>query len=120
MRHRKKGKKLGRDTAQRKALFKNLARSFFLNGGKVKTTLSKAKAVQPKIEKIITRAIKGDLSSRRRLYALFQDQTFVNDLVEKFGKKLKNSTGGYTKIIKLKKRRGDDATIARLELINSE
>jgi large subunit ribosomal protein L17 len=117
MRHRKKGKKLGRDTAQRKALFKNLARSFFLNEGKVESTLPKVKAVQPKIERIITRARKGDLDSRRRLYAIFQDQKFVNKLAESFGKKLKDRPGGYTKIIKLKKRRGDDATVARLELI---
>lgn len=118
MRHRKKGKKLGRDTAQRKSLYKNLAKSFFQNRGKLKTTLAKAKAVQPNIEKMITRARKGDLASRRWLYRYFQNQDFVNQIVDKYGKKLKKKTGGYTRIIKLKKRRGDNATIARLELVN--
>ncbi len=118
MRHRKKGKKLGRDTSQRRSLYINLARSFFVNDGRVKTTLPKAKAVQPKIEKMITKARKGDLNSRRRLYRDFQDQDFVNQIVEKYGKKLKSQTGGYTKIIKLKKRRGDDATVASLELVS--
>ncbi len=117
MRHRKKGKKLSRDTGQRKALFKNLSRSFFLNQGKIETTLAKVKAVQPRIEKMITRAKKGDLSSRRWLYRYFQDQDFVNQIVKDFGSKLKEKPGGYTKIIKLKKRRGDNATIARLELV---
>lgn len=116
MRHRKKGKKLSRDKAQRKALFKNLARSFFLNQGKIKTTLAKAKAVQSHIEKMITRAKKGDLASRRWLFRYFQDEDFVNQIVEDFGKKMEKKPGGYTKITKLKKRRGDNATIARLGL----
>jgi large subunit ribosomal protein L17 len=117
MRHRKKGKKLSRDKDQRKALFKNLARSFFLNQGKLETTLAKAKAVQSHIEKMITRAKKGDLASRRWLYRFFQDKDFVNKIVENFGKKAKKMPGGYTRLIKLKKRRGDAAIIARLELI---
>ncbi len=117
MRHRKSGRKLGRDTAHRKALFINLARSFFSNQGKVTSTLAKLRAVQPKIEKMITLARKADLVSRRRLYRYFQDQDFVNQVVEKFGKKLEKSPGGYTRIVKLKKRRGDNATVARLELV---
>ncbi len=117
MRHRKKGKKLGRDTAKRKSLYNNLARSFFLNQGKIKTTLPKAKAVQPKIEKMISRAKRADLASRRWLYRFFQDQKLVNQIVDNFVKNLKTRPGGYTRIIKLKKRRGDDATVASLELI---
>ncbi len=118
MKHRKQGKKLGRNTAQRKSLYKILARSFFVNQGKIKTTLPKAKAVQPRIEKMITRAKDGSLASRRWLYRYFQDQKLVNDIVKFFGKKVKNKPGGYTRIIKVKKRRGDDATIARLELVD--
>jgi len=117
MRHRKKGKKLGRDSSQRRALFKNLVRSFFLNRGKIKTTLAKAKAVQPKVEKTITRAKKGDLASRRKLFSYFQDQDFVNLIVDEFVKDLDDRSGGYTRIIKIKKRRGDDATVACLELV---
>lgn len=117
MRHRKKGKKLGRDTGHRKSLYKNLARSFFLNQGKIETTIAKAKAVQPQIEKMITKAKKADLASRRWLYRFFQDQKFVNKIVDNFGKELKSKPGGYTRIIKLKKRRGDDATLVRLELV---
>jgi len=118
MKHRKQGKKLGRNTAQRKSLYKILARGFFINQGRIETTLPKAKAVQPRIEKMITRAKDGSLASRRWLYRYFQDQKLVNGIVDNFGKKFKNKPGGYTRIIKLKKRRGDDATIARLELVD--
>ena len=67
---------------------------------------------------MITRAKDGSLASRRWLYRYFQDQRLVNEIVDYFGKKAKDKPGGYTRIIKLKKRRGDDATIARLELVD--
>lgn len=117
MKHRVFGKKLGRNQSHRQALFKNLARSFFIGGGKLKTTLVKAKAVQGLIEKMISRAGKGDLPSRRWLFKYFQDQNFVNHLVATFGKQFKKKKGGCTKIKRLKKRKGDNAIVAKLELI---
>jgi len=117
MRHKVFGKKLGRDYDHRRALLKNLARSFFANNGQLKTTLPKAKAVRGMIEKIITRARKGDLSARRWLFRLFQDQKTVNQVVDTFGKKFAKRQGGYTKLVKLSIRKGDNATIVRLESV---
>ncbi len=115
MRHRKAGKKLGRDKAHRKALLKNLARSFFESGGVIETTQAKAKAVQPLLEKMISKTKKGDLNARRWLNKFFRDQNFVNRIVKEFGRKFKSRPGGYTRMIKVKKRRGDGALIVRLE-----
>jgi len=117
MRHRGFGKKLSRDYDHRRALFKNLARAFFSNQGKIKTTLAKAKAVQPLIERMISKAAKGDLVSRRWLFRYFQDQHFVNQIVERFGCQFKERKGGYTRIVRIERRRGDNAVIVRLELV---
>jgi len=117
MRHKVFGEKLSRDHDHRQALFKNLARGFFIHNGQVKTTYAKAKAVQSLIERMITRAKKVDLASRRWLFRFFQDQKFVNNIVKIFGTKFTKRNGGYTRIIKLTKRKGDDAIIVRLESV---
>jgi len=117
MRHRVFGKKLGRDYDHRRALFRNLARSFLINEGKMRTTLAKAKAVQPLIERMISRAGRGDLASRRWLFRHFQNQHLVNEIVDSFGQQFKERKGGYTRIVKLKRRKGDDAVIVKLELV---
>ena len=117
MRHRVFGKKLGRDYDHRRALFKNLARGFLASKGRIRTTLAKAKAVQPLIERIISRAGRGDLASRRWLFRHFQDQHLVNEIVNSFGEHFKERKGGYTRIVKLKRRKGDDAVIVRLEVV---
>ena len=117
MRHRVFGKKLGRDYDHRRALFRNLARSFLINEGKMRTTLAKAKAVQPLIERMISRAGRGDLASRRWLFRHFQNQHLVNEIVDSFGQQFKKRKGGYTRIVKLKRRKGDDAVIVKLELV---
>lgn len=117
MRHQVFGWKLSRDHDHRRALLKNLARSFFSNQGKIQTTLAKAKAVRPLIERMISKITKGDLVSRRWLFRYFQDQHFVNQIVERFGSQFKKRKGGYTRIIRIKRRRGDDAVMVRLELV---
>ena len=117
MRHRIFGRQLNRDYDHRRALFKNLARAFFANQGKIKTTLAKAKAVQPLIERMITKAKRGDLVGRRWLFRYFQNQEFVNQIVDQFGRQFKERKGGYTRIVRIKRRRGDDAVIVRLELV---
>jgi len=119
MRHKVFGRKLNRDHDHRQALLKNLARGFFVHNGQLKTTYAKAKAVQGLIERMITRAKKGDLASRRWLFKFFQDQEFVNSIVETFGAKFAKRSGGYTRIIRLAKRKGDDAVIVRLESIET-
>jgi len=117
MRHRLSGKKLNRDSGHRRALFKNLARAFFTHQGRLETTLPNAKAVQRLIERMIARAGRADLASRRWLFSYFQDQSFVNLIVDRFGRHFRQRPGGYTRILKLKRRKGDDAVLARLELV---
>ena len=117
MRHRLSGKKLNRDSGHRRALFKNLARGFFANNGRLETTLPKAKAVQRLIERMIARAGNADLISRRWLFSYFQDQHFVNSIIDRFGKQFSKRHGGYTRILKLKRRKGDNAIVVRLGLV---
>ncbi len=117
MRHRKAGKKLGRDKAHRKALLKNLARGFFEAEGEIETTQAKAKAVQPLIEKMINKTKQGDLNARRWLNKYFQDEKFVNQVVDNYGKRFKDRPGGYTRIVKVKRRHGDGALVVRLQAV---
>ncbi|MBU2592077.1 MAG: 50S ribosomal protein L17 [Patescibacteria group bacterium] len=117
MRHKVFGKKLNRASDQRQALFKNLAGNFFKNSGRIKTTLAKAKAVQGLIERMISRACRGDLASRRWLFKYFQDQNLVNRIVATFGEQFKDRPGGYLKIVRLKNRKGDNAVVVSMELV---
>lgn len=116
MRHRKEGKKLGREIDQRRALFKSLARSFILRG-KIKTTEAKAKALKPKVEKMITRAKENNLNNYRLLYSYLQSRQAVEKLLEEIAPKYKERAGGYCRLIKLGRRKGDAAPMAILELV---
>lgn len=115
MRHQVRGKKLGRDTNSRKALLKNLASDLLLHG-KVKTTLSKAKFVQSHAEKIITSAKKTKLGQKRVLASSLTVKAFTK-LVEEIAPGFEQRMGGYTRIIKLSPRTGDNAFMARIELL---
>ncbi|MFH1561605.1 MAG: 50S ribosomal protein L17 [Patescibacteria group bacterium] len=117
MRHRVFGKKLGRDPAHRKAMLTNLARSFFINNGQLKSSQAKIQACRRLIEKMICQAGKGDLASRRWLYKFFPDQTFVNRIVKDFGQQFASRHGGYTRVVLVKRCRGDNSILARLELV---
>lgn len=116
MRHRKKGKKLGREKAARKALLKNLAASLIVYE-KIKTTLAKAKAVRPVVEKLITTAKKGDLGARRRLRRYLPTDSAVKKALEVLGPRYKERKGGYTRIIRLGARSGDAAEMAQIEFV---
>lgn len=116
MRHHLRGKKLGRNRNQRKALFLGLTRSLFTYGT-LKTTTAKTKAVLPLVEKIAHRANRGDLADRRFLYRYFQDRSWVNRIVDLIQKNFPDQKGNYTKITPLFIRKGDRATIARLEFV---
>lgn len=116
MRHQKKGKTLDRKEAARKHLLNNLANSLILHK-KIKTTLAKAKALQPKVEKIITSSKENILSKRRRLLSRLPKNT-VDKLLTEIGPYYKERKGGYTRIIKLGRRVGDRAEMAQIELIN--
>ena len=115
MRKLKQGRKLSRKKDQRKALLKSLARAIFIHK-KIKTTEAKAKEVSMFAEKCITRAKKGDLSSRRILVKYFS-KDLVKKLIDEIAPKYKDRKGGYTRIIKLGPRKSDGAKMAIIELV---
>lgn len=119
MRHRVKGKKLGRNSAQRKALLRNLVTSF-LDKERVRTSLSKAKAVRPVAEKIITLAKKNSLHTRRLALRVIYKKDVVKKLFEDIGPRFTERPGGYTRIVKIGPRAGDGVEMAVIELVGSE
>lgn len=115
MRKRKKGRRLSRKGDQRKALLKSLASALILEE-KIKTTEAKAKEAAGFVEKQITRAKVGSLHSRRLLAGLFASET-VKKLVSEIGPRYKEKKGGYTRIIKLGRRKTNGARMAIIELV---
>jgi len=116
MRHRKKGKILGRKKAPREMMLRNLASSILIYE-KVKTTEAKAKAVKPFVEKLITVAKKGDLTARRKLIETLPQKMAIKKSMEVLGERYKDRAGGYTRIIKLGNREGDGASVVQIELV---
>jgi len=116
MRHRKKGKILDRKKEPRKALLRNLATSIIIYE-KVKTTKAKAKAVKPIVEKLITTAKKNDLTARRKLLEILYHKKAVNKALEVLGPRYKDRKGGYTRIINLNRRQGDNAEMVQIEFV---
>jgi large subunit ribosomal protein L17 len=119
MRHRVKGKKLGRDTAQRSALLRNLVTSF-LEKERIRTTLAKARAARPLAEKMITLAKKNTLHTRRLALGFIYKKEVVKKLFDEIGPRFSERPGGYTRIIKIGPRAGDGAEMAILELVGTE
>lgn len=117
MRHRVKGRKLKRTTAHRNALLRALSTAL-LKHKRIKTTLAKAKEARSFVEKIITRAKKGDLNSRRLIISEIKDKEVVKELFSNIINKIGDRPGGYTRIIKLGNRVGDAAQMAVLELVD--
>ncbi len=115
MRKLKQGRKFGRPASQRKALLKGLSAALFLRE-KIKTTEAKAKELKIVAEKQITRAKKGDLSSRRRLLR-FLPKSVAKKLVDEIAPRYKQRPGGYLRIIKLGQRQSDGAKMAIIELV---
>ncbi len=119
MRHARAGKKLGRDSAQRKALYSGLAGAL-IEHGRIKTTVTKAKAVRPLAEQMITLGRRGDLHARRRATAFLRSRDVVHKLFADVAPLFKDRPGGYTRIVKLGPRPGDSAEMAYLELVDEE
>ena len=119
MRKRFKGSKLNRNAAQRKALYLGLIVSL-VEHGQIKTTLAKAKAVRPQLEKLVTVACKGDLNARRRLLQAVPNKEIVKKMLQEVGPRFKNRPGGYLRIVKLGPRSSDQTEMARLELVEGE
>jgi large subunit ribosomal protein L17 len=119
MRHRRTGKKLGRDSAHRKALYSNLAGAL-IEHGRIKTTAAKAKAVKPFAEQMITLGKRGDLHARRLALAELRSQDVVHQLFADVAPRFADRPGGYTRIVKLGPRYGDAAEMVYLELVDFE
>jgi len=119
VRHQRSGKKLGRNSAHRKALYSNLAGAL-IEHGRIQTTEAKAKAVKPFAEKLITLGKRGDLHARRQALAALRSNDVVHRLFAEIAPRFSDRPGGYTRIVKLGPRQGDAADMVYLELVDFE
>ncbi len=117
MRHNKNGKKLNRTASHRKALFANLATAL-LEHEQITTTLPKAKALRPNVEKIISIGREDSLAARRLAASRLKDPEVVKKLFTEIGPRYKKRPGGYTRILKAGYRYGDNAPLAVIELVD--
>ena len=117
MRHHRSGRKLGRDASHRKALYANLAGAL-IEHGRIKTTVTKAKAVRPIAEQMITLGRRGDLHARRQAMAYLRSQQVVHTLFAEVAPRFKDRPGGYSRIVRIGPRPGDAAEMAYLELVD--
>ena len=117
MRHNKKGRKLGTDYSHTKAMKRSLVSALFLND-RIKTVESRAKEIRPQVDKVITWAKRGDLHSRRLAIAKLGDKELVREIFEKVAQGMfQDRQGGYTRIMKLGNRKGDNAPMVIMELV---
>lgn len=119
MRHRRGGFKLKRDVSARRALLRNLVTSVVMDE-RIETTIPKAKAAKPLVEKMITLAKEGTLHSRRQAASYLMTPESVKKLFDKLGPRFGQRNGGYTRIIRVGFRQGDGAETCKLELVGSE
>ncbi len=119
MRHRIHGRKLGRTSAHRKALFRNQV-SALIEKERITTTLMKAKEVRPIAERMITLAKRESLHARRQVLKTIQNKTVVSKLFDSISARYAERPGGYTRIYKLGPRQGDNAEMAIIELVDAE
>lgn len=119
MRHLNSGRKLGRTSAHRTALFRNMATSLF-RYERIETTDAKAKELRSFAEKLITLAKRGDLHARRQAFQDIRDQEILAKLFADIGPRFKTRPGGYTRIVKSRIRKGDNAPISIIELVGNE
>ena len=119
MRHLKAGRKFGRTSAHRKALFRNLVQAL-IKRERISTTLAKAKELRGKVEKTITLGKKGTLHARRQAFKLAPAKEVVQKVFGPLAERYANRPGGYTRIIRIGHRKGDDAPMAFIELVDRE
>jgi len=117
MRHGKKVNHLGRTDSHRKAMMANMATSLILHK-RITTTLAKAKALRGYVEPLLTKSKSDTTHSRRTVFSYLQDKDSVNVLFREVAEKIANRPGGYTRIIKLENRLGDNAEMALIELVD--
>ena len=124
MRHGISGRRLGRDSAHRKALFRNLIKELFTHE-RIQTTEAKARAIRSDAEKLITKAKRGNadggnrLHAQRQVVAFLDDKTVAKKVFDDIAPRYTTRNGGYTRLIKLGKRPGDAAEMALIELVES-
>jgi large subunit ribosomal protein L17 len=119
MRHRKSGSKLKRNVSARRALLRGLVTNI-IEEERITTTVEKAKAARPLVERMITLAKQDNLHARRQAAAFLLTPASVEKLFEKLGPRFNQRNGGYTRVVKLGWRKGDGAETAKLELVGSE
>ncbi len=119
MKHNIKNKKLNKTSSHRKAMFMNMSNSL-IKHEQITTTLPKAKELKRFVEKIITLGKKGSLESRRKAISILQDKKMTEKVFSIFSDRYKNRNGGYTRIIKIGNRFGDNAPTAIIELVDRD
>lgn len=119
MRHKEAGWKLGRNTSHRRALLRNLVTSLIVEE-RIETTVPKAKAMRPNVEKMITLGKRGDLAARRRAAAYLMTREAVDKLFDTIGPRFGDRNGGYLRIVRTGWNKGDGADKAFIELLGSE
>jgi large subunit ribosomal protein L17 len=112
----KKGRRFGGDAAHQKAMMGNLVASLVAAEGLV-TTEAKAKALRPVVEKVVTKAKKGGVHRHRQVVSFIRDKDMAHKLFEEIGPRYSDRPGGYTRILKLGPRHGDNAPMARIEFV---
>jgi large subunit ribosomal protein L17 len=112
----KKGRRFGGDAAHQKAMMANLVASLIAAEGIV-TTEAKAKALRPIAEKLVTKAKKGGLHNHRQVVSFLRDREMASKLFDEIGPRYDDRPGGYTRILKLGPRQGDNAPMARIEFV---
>ena len=117
MRHRRSGRKLGRDASHRKALYANLTGAL-IEHGRIRTTAAKAKEVRPVAEQMITLGRRGGVPARRQALKFLRSQDVVHKLFSDVGPRFADRPGGYTRIIRIGPRPGDAAEMVYLELVD--
>jgi len=119
MKHNIKHRKLNRTSSHRKALLMNLSNAL-IKHEQITTTLPKAKELRPFIEKVVTLGKKGDLSARRKTMSILQDEKMTKKIFDKLANRYNTRNGGYTRIIKLGNRYGDNAPTAVIEFVDRD
>lgn len=119
MRHQMSGRKLGRKSAHRRAMFSNLAQAL-IKHEQISTTLPKAKDLRPVVEKLVTLGKRGGLHERRQVISMLQDVALTNKLFTVLADRYKERKGGYTRVLKAGFRYGDNAPMAIIEFVDRD
>jgi large subunit ribosomal protein L17 len=119
MRHQMSGRKLGRKSGHRRAMFANLAQAL-IKHEQISTTLPKAKDLRPVVEKLVTLGKRGGLHERRQVVSMLQDVALTNKLFSVLAERYKDRQGGYTRVLKAGFRYGDNAPMAIIEFVDRD